>query len=136
MDMGVEPFLISSSLVGIMAQRLVRVLCTSCRQPYEPDDSECEFLHIEHGPGQSKPPIYKAKGCPECNHLGYKGRIGIYELVQIDEQMRELIHSKAGELELETYARKCGPSIHDDGIQKVLAGVTTIEEVVRVTHRG
>jgi general secretion pathway protein E len=136
MDMGVEPFLISSSLVGIIAQRLVRVLCPSCREPYEPDDSECEFLHINHEPGKAKPPIYKAKGCPECNHLGYKGRIGIYEIVQIDEALRELIHSRAGEQEMENYARQCGPSIHEDGIQKVLSGVTTIEEVVRVTHRG
>lgn len=135
-DMGVEPFLISSSLVGIIAQRLVRVLCSDCRQPYEPDDSECEFLHVDCRNGKQKPMIYKPSGCPECNHLGYRGRLGIYEVVQIDEQMRELIHSRVGEQELENYARKCGPSIHDDGIQKVLAGITTIEEVVRVTHRG
>lgn len=135
-DMGVEPFLISSSLVGIIAQRLVRVLCSTCRQPYEPDDSECEFLHVDCSHGKQKPMIYKPNGCPECNHLGYRGRLGIYEVVQIDEQMRELIHSRVGEQELENYARKCGPSIHDDGIQKVLAGITTIEEVVRVTHRG
>jgi len=133
MDMGVEPFLISSSLVGIVAQRLVRVLCKSCRTPYEPTDSECGYLNVSL---TEKPTIYKPNGCPECNHSGYKGRLGIYEVVEIDEQMRELIHSAAGELELEKYARTSGPSINEDGIQKVLSGVTTIEEVVRVTHKG
>jgi len=133
MDMGVEPFLISSSLVGIVAQRLVRVLCTSCRAPYTPDKSECEFLHIDEKEQSS---IYRAKGCPECNHLGYRGRLGIYEVVEVDEHMRELIHNRAGELELDEYARKCGPSIHEDGIAKVLSGLTTIEEVLRVTHKG
>jgi general secretion pathway protein E len=136
-DMGVEPFLISSSLVGIVAQRLVRVLCNTCREPYEPDQTECDFLQVDSvNSSGDKPMIYRPKGCPDCNHLGYRGRLGIYEVVQVDEQMRELIHKGAGEQELEKYARTCGPSIHDDGIQKVLAGVTTIEEVVRVTHRG
>jgi len=133
MDMGVEPFLISSSVVGIVAQRLVRVLCKSCRTPYEPSDSECAYLDVSQ---TEKPTIYKPNGCPDCNHSGYKGRLGIYEVVEIDEQMRELIHNGVGELELEKYARTTGPSINHDGIQKVLSGVTTIEEVVRVTHKG
>lgn len=137
MDMGVEPFLISSSLVGIIAQRLVRVLCADCREPYLPDASTCEYLGLDASLKDiDKPTIYRAKGCSECNHQGYKGRLGIYEVVKVDEQLRELIHSRAGELELEHQARKTGPSIHDDGIQKVLAGVTTIEEVIRVTHKG
>jgi len=133
MDMGVEPFLISSSVVGIIAQRLVRVLCRSCRSPFEPSESECDYLEIER---KEPPTIYRAAGCAECNHSGYKGRLGIYEVIEIDEPMRELIHNKAGEMELEQYARTLGPSINKDGIQKVLAGVTTIEEVVRVTHKG
>ena len=137
MDMGVEPFLISSSLVGIIAQRLVRVLCRDCREPYSPDASTCEYLNIPLTVSEDeKPTIYRAKGCSECNHQGYKGRLGIYEVVEVNEQLRELIHSKAGEQELEQQARKAGPSINDDGIQKVLAGVTTIEEVIRVTHKG
>ncbi|UZE94472.1 type II secretion system ATPase GspE [Alkalimarinus alittae] len=131
-DMGVEPFLISSSMVGIIAQRLVRVLCQTCREPYQPDQEACEFLQQDV---ETRPTIYRAKGCTECNHLGYKGRMGIYEVVDIDDQMRNLIHSKAGELELEAYARKCGPSIHADGVAKILAGVTSVEEVLRVTHR-
>tara|TARA_R110002072_G_scaffold97528_3_gene214469 strand:+ start:2819 stop:4408 length:1590 start_codon:yes stop_codon:yes gene_type:complete len=137
MDMGVEPFLISSSLVGIIAQRLVRVLCSECREPYLPDASTCDYLQLPASlPESEKPTIYRAKGCSECNHQGYKGRLGIYEVVQVNEQLHELIHQRAGELELEQQARKFGPSIHDDGIQKVLAGVTTIEEVIRVTHKG
>ncbi|MFD2231745.1 type II secretion system ATPase GspE [Alkalimarinus sediminis] len=131
-DMGVEPFLISSSMVGIIAQRLVRVLCTTCREPYQPDKEACDFL--QQDPAEP-PTIYRAKGCTECNHLGYRGRMGIYEVIDIDDQMRALIHSKAGELELEAYARKCGPSIHADGVAKILAGVTSVEEVLRVTHR-
>ncbi len=137
MDMGVEPFLISSSLVGIIAQRLVRVLCADCREPFVPDAAACNFLQIDPSmPASEKPTIYRAKGCSECNHQGYKGRLGIYEVVKVDEALRELIHQKAGEQELEHQARKHSPSIHDDGIQKVLAGVTTIEEVLRVTHKG
>lgn len=132
-DMGVEPFLISSSLVGIIAQRLVRVLCDDCKEPMTADKSSCEFLGVSH---EDAPTIYKASGCSECNHLGYRGRLGIYEVISIDENMRELIHNRAGELELEQYARKVSPSIHDDGVAKVLAGVTTIEEVLRVTHKG
>lgn len=131
MDMGVEPFLISSSMVGIVAQRLVRVLCDTCKDPYEADQTEREFLkHTDNSPLV----IYRAKGCSECNQHGYKGRLGIYEVVNIDEKMRELIHRHAGEIELEEQARRSGPSIRDDGVSKVLAGVTTIEEIVRVTH--
>lgn len=132
MDMGVEPFLISSSLVGIIAQRLVRVLCVDCREPYQADESECKFLQADPN---DPPTIYRAKGCSECNHLGYRGRLGVYEIIEIDEKLRQLIHDRAGEMELEEYARTCSPSIHADGVNKILAGVTTIEEVVRVTHR-
>lgn len=131
-DMGVEPFLISSSMVGIIAQRLVRVLCPNCREPYKPEKESCDFLNQSI---DNPPTVYRAKGCSECNHLGYRGRMGIYEVIDIDQTMRNLIHEKSGELELETYARKCGPSIHEDGVAKVLSGVTTVEEVLRVTHR-
>jgi general secretion pathway protein E len=132
-DMGVEPFLISSSLVGIVAQRLVRVLCQNCREPYQPDASACRFLQVNP---QQPPTVYRAKGCLECSHLGYRGRMGIYEVIQVDEKMRGLIHNRAGEQELEQLARQTAPSMHDDGIAKVLAGVTTMEEVIRVTHKG
>lgn len=133
MDMGIEPFLISSSLVGIVAQRLVRVLCPRCREAYTPDAEHCEFLQQDPA---NPPTIYRARGCDHCNQLGYRGRIGIYEVVEISEDIRSLIHKRAGELDLEREARLRGPSIHADGVQKILDGVTTVEEVLRVTHRG
>ncbi|WLQ15832.1 type II secretion system ATPase GspE [Hahella aquimaris] len=132
MDMGVEPFLISSSLIGVIAQRLVRVLCDQCKEAYTPDDEVCEFLGIDP---QNPQQIYHAKGCADCNHLGYRGRLGIYEVIEVDEELRHLVHKQAGEMELEACARKRGPSIHADGIAKVLKGLTSVEEVVRVTHR-
>jgi len=133
MDMGIEPFLISSSLVGIVAQRLVRVLCKECREPYTPTEEHCEFLQQDPA---NPPTIYRATGCSHCNQLGYRGRIGIYEVVEISEEISSLIHKRAGELDLEKVARQHGPSIHADGVQKILDGVTTVEEVLRVTHRG
>lgn len=133
MDMGIEPFLISSSLVGIVAQRLVRVLCKDCREAYIPSEEHREFLQWDN---DSPPTIYRASGCEHCNNLGYRGRIGIYEIVPITEELSSQIHKRAGEMELEHTARLLGPSIHADGVQKILDGVTTVEEVLRVTHRG
>lgn len=133
MDMGIEPFLISSSLVGIVAQRLVRVLCDECKQPYTPSEEQCEFL--QQDPAHA-PTIYRAGGCDTCNQLGYRGRIGIYEVVAVTDELSALIHKRAGELELEREARRFGPSIHADGVAKILNGVTTMEEVLRVTHRS
>lgn len=133
MDMGIEPFLISSSLVGIVAQRLVRVLCKKCREPYTPSEEQCEFLQQD---ASNPPTIYRATGCDACNQLGYRGRIGIYEVVEVTEAISSLIHKRAGELELEHEARRHGPSIHADGVNKILDGVTTMEEVLRVTHRS
>ncbi|WP_413468756.1 type II secretion system ATPase GspE [Marinobacter sp.] len=133
MDMGIEPFLISSSLVGIVAQRLVRVLCEDCKTPYRPTEEQCQFLQQDPA---NPPIIYRAGGCDACNQLGYRGRVGIYEVVQVNEEISALIHKRAGELELEKAARAHGPSIHADGVAKILDGVTTMEEVLRVTHRG
>ncbi|WP_416399089.1 type II secretion system ATPase GspE [Allohahella sp. A8] len=132
MDMGVEPFLISSSFVGVMAQRLVRTLCEHCKEAYSPDAEICDFLDADPA---NPPRIYRPTGCPECNQLGYRGRLGIYEVIEVDEGMRQLIHKQAGEMEMEKYARARGPSIHADGVQKILQGVTSVEEVLRVTHR-
>ena len=132
MDMGIEPFLISSSLIGIAAQRLVRVLCPECKTPDTPDAKECEFLQRD----PSDPPvIYRHQGCDNCNQLGYRGRMGIYEIIGIDDGMRSLIHQQSGEMDLERAARERGPSIHADGVSKILDGTTTVEEVLRVTHR-
>lgn len=131
MDMGIESFLISSSLLGLLAQRLVRVLCRHCKAPYVPDDQECELFNFDKS---NRPTLYHATGCDHCNQLGYSGRTGIYELVVIDEEMRRLIHSNAGEQEMVRHARKSSPGIRDDGRRKILEGVTTVEEVLRVTR--
>ena len=132
-DMGIEPFLISSSLIGIMAQRLVRVLCEHCKEAYTATEEHCEFMQVDPA---NPPTIYHPTGCQECNQLGYRGRMGIYELVAVDQDMQSLIHKRAGELDLEHQARQRGPSIHADGVAKILQGLTSVEEVLRVTHRG
>lgn len=130
-DMGVEPFLLSSSLLGVLAQRLVRVLCPACRQAYQADEAECAMLGVA---ATQTPTLYRARGCSECHQQGYRGRTGIYELVVFDERMRSLVHSRAPEQEMIRHARTLGPSIRDDGRRKVLEGVTTVEEVLRVTR--
>ena len=132
-DMGIEPFLLASSLLGVVAQRLVRVLCVHCRTGVAADEEECALLGVS--PNYA-PVIYRPVGCEKCNFSGYRGRLGIYELVMVDDTMRRLIHSHAGEHELEAHARTLSSSIRADGIRKVLKGVTTLEEVVRATREG
>jgi general secretion pathway protein E len=126
-DMGVEPFLLSSSLIGVLAQRLVRVLDPATRVPYVASEYECRLLGVDPA---NPPTLYR----PPAAERGYQGRTGIYELVKVDNTMRTMIHDGAGEHELERYARKLTPSIREDGIRKVLAGITTLEEVLRVTR--
>ena len=131
-DMGIEPFLISSSLLGVLAQRLVRTLCSDCKSPYPADDAAMEMLGADKNEGPVT--LYKPVGCESCNHSGYKGRQGIYELIHVDDEMRNHIHSCVGEQEMNDHARKLTPSIRQDGMNKVLQGITTIEEVLRVTR--
>ncbi len=130
-DMGVEPFLLSSSLVGVLAQRLVRVLCPNCKEPYQAGARELERLKRKP---KEKIQLFRAKGCVECNSSGYAGRTGIYELVSVDDEMRTMIHDGASEQALSGQARKNSHSIRDDGRRRVLDGVTTLEEVLRVTR--
>ena len=130
-DMGVEPFLIASSVVGVLAQRLVRVLCPACRAEAAPNALERRFLGAPDGARSQ--PIYRAKGCDACGHSGFKGRTGIYELVVADDGLRELIHDGASEQALTTHVRRNSPGIADDGRAKVLAGVTSVNEVMRVS---
>ncbi|MBM7060884.1 type II secretion system ATPase GspE [Pseudomonas sp. UL073] len=130
-DMGIEPFLLSSSLLGVLAQRLVRVLCPHCREAYVAGETECRTLGV--APDEA-PQLYHARGCTQCNQQGYRGRTGIYELVVFDDRMRTLIHNAASEQEMTRHARSHGPSIREDGRRKVLEGVTTLEEVLRVTR--
>jgi general secretion pathway protein E len=128
-DMGIEPFLLSSSLIGVVAQRLIRVLNPESREPVTASEYERRLLNVREG--EPSPTIYHpgrdAGG-------GYRGRTGIYELVLIDDQMRTMIHDGSAEHDLERYARTLTPSIRDDGRSKVLAGESTIEEVLRVTR--
>ena len=127
MDMGVEPFLLSSSLVGVLAQRLVRKLCDDCREERDATGPELEFLQEQNAR------VYDAKGCEACGHTGFRGRTGVYELVVVDDNIRQLIHDRVSEQELSSYARQVAPSIREDGKSKILAGVTTVSEVLRVT---
>jgi general secretion pathway protein E len=130
-DMGVEPFLLSSSLIGVLAQRLVRLLCPDCKRPHVPNKAECELLGLSP---EDPPVLYEPTGCEQCNFLGYRGRTGIYELVEVDNTLRSLIHDGAGEHELELHARQTSPSIRQDGMRRILAGDTSLEEVLRVTR--
>ncbi|WP_448132484.1 type II secretion system ATPase GspE [Stutzerimonas chloritidismutans] len=130
-DMGVEPFLISSSLLGVLAQRLVRVLCNDCKRAYVADAAECELLGASLA---EAPTLYHAEGCEQCRGLGYRGRTGIYELVLFDDALRTMVHTRASEQDMLRHARVLGPSIREDGLRKVREGVTTIEEVLRVTR--
>jgi general secretion pathway protein E len=125
--MGIEPFLLSSSLIGVVAQRLVRVLNTDSRQSFVAGDYERRLLGL--APEQPSPTLYRPLGA-----TGYRGRTGIYELIVVDDAMRTMIHDGASEQELERRARLNTPSIRDDGLGKVLRGVSTIEEVLRVTR--
>lgn len=130
-DMGVEAFLLSSSLLGVLAQRLVRTLCHHCKEAHEPDKEERKLLGVSSKDGVL---IYRAKGCEHCNFSGYRGRTGIHELLLVDDHIRELIHNGKGEQAIEKYVRQHSPSIRADGFSKVLSGETTLEEVLRVTR--
>jgi len=127
-DMGIEPFLLSSSLIGVLAQRLVRVLNPDTRQGFVAGDYERRLLGLE--PETPSPTLYR----PGPGPTGYRGRTGIYELIVVDDAMRTMIHDGASEQKLERRARSQTPSIRDDGLARVLRGTTTIEEVLRVTR--
>jgi len=132
-DMGVEPFLVASSLLGVLAQRLVRRLCPACRRPKVPDPAEERLLRI--GPEITVPKIYLPNGCEACARSGYQGRTGVFELLQIDETLRTMVHDGAAEDKLRDHARRHGMrSIRDDGLRWVIDGATSLEEVLRVSR--
>jgi len=132
-DMGVEPFLLASSLVGLVAQRLVRLLCTQCRRPHTASAPELGTLKAT---AEQAADMRAPHGCEACNHTGYAGRSGIYEVVQVDDTMRTMIHDGASEHDIERYARTRSNGITADGMRLVLEGRTTLEEVLRVTREG
>lgn len=126
-DMGVEPFLLSSSLIGVLAQRLVRVLCPDCKRSRDAHSDELQFLEL------SAARVWEASGCDHCQHTGYRGRVGIYELISIDDVLRQQIHDRTSEQVMVQHARLTMPGLRDDGRAKILEGVTTVAEVVRVS---
>ena len=127
-DMGVEPFLLSSSLIGVLAQRLVRVLDEDTKVPFTATEYECRLLGVD----PSNPPTLFKPGEP--GSAGFAGRTGIYELIAVDDAMRAMIHDGVSEQDLERHARTMTPGIRADGRRRVLSGSTTLEEVLRVTR--
>ncbi len=130
-DMGVEPFLLASSLIGVVAQRLVRRLCLECRKPFAADAAQLRALGLAPTDGT----LYSAQGCPACNRSGYRGRTGIYELLMVDDELRRLIHDRSSEQVLRAHALAHGMrSLREDGMRWAAQGVISLEEVVRVTR--
>jgi type II secretory ATPase GspE/PulE/Tfp pilus assembly ATPase PilB-like protein len=131
-DMKVEPFLIASSVNGILAQRLIRLVCSDCKEGYTPAADLIKNLGLpSYGTVFT---FYHGKGCDSCKGTGYLGRMGIFEFMTINDQIRELIISRASTTAIRQAARKSGmQTLREDGLQKVLKGQTTIEEVMRAT---
>ncbi|WP_374764930.1 type II secretion system ATPase GspE [Yunchengibacter salinarum] len=132
-DMGVEPFLIASAVKAILAQRLVRRLCPHCKAPVQADAAMLARLGR---PADEARTLYRARGCGHCNQTGYQGRVGLYELVLVDDTISRLIHDDARESALQDAAFANAPTLEASGIDQVLAGETTLEEVLRVIHQG
>lgn len=131
-DMGVEPFMVASSLLGVVAQRLVRKICPNCRTRYEPDEMEMSFAGLT-----GKSALYTGKGCSECNFTGYKGRVPVHEVLAFNNSLQRLILKNVDIEELRQEALRAGMvTLKEDGIQKALQGVTTLKEVMRVAYRG
>jgi len=133
-DMGIEPFLITSSVIAIIAQRLVRVLCPECREAYIPDDKSLEKIGMGNGIPDGRK-IYRKKGCPACMNTGYRGRTAIFEMMVLDDHLKKLILKTSDTNQIGKEAVKLGMiTLPQDGVRKVLEGITTIEEVLRVTR--
>jgi general secretion pathway protein E len=133
-DMGIEPFLLSSSINAILAQRLVRIICPECKTAYTPDPEAIEKLGLDPEEMEGKQ-VYRGRGCSNCHHTGYKGRCGIFELLIMDQSMKNLVINTANANAISKQAVKNGMiTLRRDGADKVLAGITTIEEVYRVTN--
>ena len=132
-DIGVQPFLVASSVRAIMAQRLVRRLCTHCKHPAELSETEMRALRIE--PSQmSDAQVMKAPGCEQCRHTGYRGRMGIFEIFIIDDEVRHMINKRTSTFLLRQRARELGMrTLREDGVRKVLAGLTSADEVISMT---
>ncbi|MFA6378435.1 MAG: ATPase, T2SS/T4P/T4SS family [Candidatus Omnitrophota bacterium] len=134
MNMGVEPFLICSSVLVVVAQRLLRKLCDKCKEPYEMPDYVAEKIGLTHLHLEGKATFFKPKGCRHCFELGYRGRVGITEIMVLSAQVKKLVLEKSGEFRIKEAARKEGMStMREDALKKAATGLTSIEEVLRVT---
>ena len=132
-DMGIEPFLVASSVVAILAQRLVRTLCDKCKEAYHPAHELLQDLGITE---KEKLTFYRPRGCNQCESNGYRGRIGIFELLEVSDEIKRLVLTKASSGEIKELARREGmTTLWEDGLKKVKQGVTSIEEVVKVTKQ-
>jgi type IV pilus assembly protein PilB len=131
-DMGIEPFLVSSSVIGVVAQRLVRVLCPKCKEGYVPPPEVVARYGLAR-PDEPPPTIYRAKGCEACNHIGYKGRIGLFEIMPMEDELRMLVVKSASADAIKRAAVGLGMrTLQHDGVAKVVAGITSLEEMLRV----
>jgi general secretion pathway protein E len=129
-DMGIEPFLLASTLRAVIAQRLVRRLCAACREAVQATGSVSELLGFEEGAT-----IYESRGCAECSGTGYKGRIGVFEAVRVDDTIRRLINAGGDEAALSAHAFRTAPTLSAAARALVRDGVTTAEEAVRISRR-
>jgi len=131
-DMGIEPFLVTASLMGVLAQRLVRIICPSCKEAYTPPPDALRRLGLN--PDEQKGmDLYRGKGCDGCRHTGYRGRTGVYELMVLNDRLRALVLAGSSADQIRAAAREDGMrTLRDDGVHKVMEGITTVEELLRV----
>ncbi len=137
LDMGVDAFLLPASLLAVLAQRLVRTICEHCKEEVKNPELIFERLNVAPPAGASPPRLWRGAGCPECNRSGYKGRIGIFELMVLDERFHDPILRRSGAPEYLRLAQEKGMrTMFEDGLRQAVQGITTIEELLRVTHQS
>jgi type II secretory ATPase GspE/PulE/Tfp pilus assembly ATPase PilB-like protein len=136
LDIGIKPFLVASAVQAIMGQRLIRMLCSQCKEPNtNPDPVTLNALDIKMEQLRGKT-IYRPVGCDACRNTGYKGRKGIFELLEMDGVMRDLVFKRESQQKLKDHARLRGMvTLLEDGVRKILDGLTSLDEVVAITHR-
>jgi type II secretory ATPase GspE/PulE/Tfp pilus assembly ATPase PilB-like protein len=135
MDLGIEPYLVASSLIGVLAQRLVRRICEQCRQ--EMPAQKLDLFHLgDNSQGTEPQRVFQGQGCAVCRSTGYYGRVGVFELMAIGEQIQSLIQRRTDATQIRQAARQEGMRLlQEDGVDKIIAGKTTIEEIVRISMR-
>jgi type IV pilus assembly protein PilB len=132
-DIGIKPYLVAAGVRAVLAQRLVRTICSNCKERYQPTDQEKELLHFPVDWSTSE--VFHGKGCDNCNHTGYQGRLGVYELMVNSDELGEMVMTGQSTGDIRREARRAGMnSMREDAWIKVLNGITTVEEVIRVTQ--